>query len=268
MRKCIRGLVLAAVLLCSCGSGENLTYLYEQEVLHTDLWEAEYVIVGTVTELLAEYREAGVVQEQYQVPTVLSVDRVFADRTGSLGDTLTVDQYCYTLAGICPEPLPHLEVGKTYFLCIHIAPDGETHIIGSRSAAEIAGDGAPVGLLTAYREAFAPYETAAELYEAVEGWLSLPKVTEPDFSAEDTDEPWEPGGSALYGYPVLTERAAMQKLYSTDGYRPLTGIPFDDALHTITHTARVFRSGFPYYRFTAENGIQCYVPAIYPEYME
>ncbi|MBQ8642498.1 MAG: hypothetical protein IJ480_09810 [Clostridia bacterium] len=245
-----------------------MTYLYDQSMLQKDLHEAQWVIVGTVTELLAEYKpEGGNTGETYFVPTVVNVDRVFSERGGEPGANITVRQTCHTHY-VSPEPLPHLEVGKQYFFCLHLAPDGETVLIGG-SAAEITAEDVPVGLLERYRDCFMLYETEDAFYEAVEAFLALPRISEPAWDPADADTPWEPGKTDLYDYPVMTTWEAVKKLALVDGCRSVTGeeLPADLQTGAYTEAEIVCRSGFPYYRFTYPEGKVFYTPAIYPEYI-
>lgn len=263
-------LLLAAVwLLSACGKAENRTYLYDQTSLHSDLREAQWVLTGTVTELLGEYKpDDSPVGETYFVPAVIAVDRVFADRTGTLGGTITVRQTCHT-GYVSPEPLPHLAVGEQYFFCLYLAPDGETVIIGG-SAAQISEDGVPMGMLERYKECYAPYETTEALYQAVENWLALPAADEPAWEPAEADMPWSEKHTALYEYPVMTEWEAMKKLYETDGCRSVSGgvFPADDFdAGVYTGAELICRSGFPYWRFVYADGSIYYTPAIYPEYL-
>lgn len=263
---------ILAVLICllpSCGAKTNLTYLYNQSGLHRDLREADYVIAGTVTELQGTYKPTGgTMAETYFVPAVVQVDRVFADRVGDLGDSITIRQTCYTHY-VSPEPLPHLEIGKQYFFCLYVAPDDTTIIIGGSSAAEITGEGTVVSLLTQYADNCTLYETKTDFFEAAALFISLPQVREPAFSPMDADVPWTPENTGLYAYPVLTEFAAVQQLYLVDGCRSAEGkdlsaeYPYD----TYTEAVIICRSGFPYYRFTYPDGTAFYTPAVYPEYL-
>lgn len=270
MRRILWVVLAVLMVLSSCGAVENRTYLYDQTMLHKDLHEAQWVIVGTVTELLAEYKpEGGSVAETYFVPTVVSVDRVFADRTGTLGEEITVRQTCHTNPdGIRPKPMPQLEVGETYFFSLYLAPDGETVIIGG-TAAKITADGVPVGLLERYRSCFTLYGTEEVFYEAVEAFLALPAVSEPAWNPADADTPWERGKTDLYDYPVYTAWESMKRLALVEGCRSLTGEEYsvEGTSDSFTEAVIVCRSGFPYWRFTYPEGKIFYTPAIYPEYM-
>jgi len=268
MRRLLCMIIFFLMVFSSCGAEENRTYLYDQTMLHKDLHEAQWVIVGTVTELLAEYRpEGGSVAETYFVPTVVSVDRVFADRTGTLGNEITVRQTCHT-GYVSPEPMPHLSVGEQYFFSLYLAPDGETVIIGG-TAAQITEDGVPVGLLERYRSCFTLYGTEEIFYEAVEAFLALPAVSEPAWNPADADTPWERGKTDLYDYPVYTAWEAMKRLALVDGCRSLTGEEYFvvGLSDSYTEAVLVCRSGFPYWRFTYPEGQVYYTPAIYTDYM-
>lgn len=268
MRKLFGILAAVVLVLSSCGVGENRTYLYDQTMLQKDLHEAQWVIVGTVTELLAEYKpEGGSVSETYFVPTVVSVDRVFADRTGTLGEEITVRQTCHTPAdSIRPKPLPHLEVGKQYFFSLYLAPDGETVIIGG-TAAEITAEGTAAGMLERYRDSFTLYETADAFYDAVEAFLALPAVSEPAWDPADADTPWEQGKTELYDYPVFTEWEAAKNLYADWRSAAADELPASFTADGYTEAVIVCRGGFPYWRFIYPEEQVFYTPAIYPDYI-
>ncbi len=115
---------------------------------------ADFVLTATVQEIGDSYAQnspdtigipGGSGELDYirsiRTPITLTVNDVYYDSTGTVGDTLTVLEYQgtvgkYTLAS--PFPMP--EENKKYLLFIAQAPDGKTNIIIGQASVLLEGD--------------------------------------------------------------------------------------------------------------------------------
>jgi len=183
-----------------------------ENTYHNHLREADYVVEATVTDMGEPY----LWNDEYdpwaiRTPVNLQINRVFADKTSTLGDTLTLTEYYGIVGSMERRPTFFtLEEGKTYLLYIATAPDGVTLINKVQGTLEIHNDSSFTPLLNA--RMYAGYDSVSALYPALEADLALPAVT---LQQPETD------GMGFESYtvpavPHLTENALYTDWQPTD----------------------------------------------------
>ena len=139
---------------------------------------ADFVLIATVQEIGDSYAQnspdtigipGGSGELDYirsiRTPITLTVNDVYYDSTGTVGDTLTVLEYQGTVGKYTlTSPFPMLEENKKYLLFIAQAPNGKTNIMIGQASVLLEGDSfTPLMNDRMYSE----WNTTDELLEAV-----------------------------------------------------------------------------------------------------
>lgn len=152
----LTAILLSCGVLTSCAKNQSsmTTLRIQDSVRYYDsidecIAEADFIVDCTISEIGETYlnkdlpipSDEALVNDyirSIRTPVVLSINDIYYDSTGSLGDSLTILEYRGTYNGYTLEnSFPTYEEGHEYILFIKQAPDGETNIIMHQGSIEV-----------------------------------------------------------------------------------------------------------------------------------